>query len=448
MSSGKILIIDDEKDLLDSCSRILDQHHFTCITSDNPSEALKLFRQEKPDLVMVDLKMPKKDGMEILRELKGIDPSITVIIITAYASIQSAVSVMKLGAFDYITKPFSMEELILVIQKALQARKLQEGNAGIRKDRSDCHGYPNIVGVSKEMMNIYDLIKQISKNNSSILILGESGTGKELVATAIHQQSTRKNAPLIKVNCAAFPEDLVESELFGYEKGAFTGAAQRKPGRFDRAHEGTIFLDEIGDLPPSVQAKLLRVLQDGSFERLGGTEMRNVDVRVITATNRDLEQDMKNGRFREDLYYRLNVIPVHIPALRERRDDIPILIDHFLDIHNCRSGRKAVLHPDVIQALLEYEFPGNVRELENILERCVTLSVKDTIPLNALPSHILGKQKGPARDTLSAVASEAEKAHIIKVLKATKGNRTKAAVILNISRKNLWEKLKNYNIKT
>jgi two-component system response regulator AtoC len=287
----------------------------------------------------------------------------------------------------------------------------------------------------------------VSQSDSTVLITGENGTGKELVATAIHYQSKRRNSPIIKVNCAAFPEDLVESELFGSEKGAYTGADRRKPGRFERADKGTIFLDEIGDLPLNVQVKLLRVLQGSSFERLGGTESLHVDIRVIAATNRNLEEDVKNGRFREDLYYRLNVIPFNIPPLRGRKDDIPFLIDHFLDRCNCRCGKKVSIDSDTIMALMDYSFPGNVRELENIVERCVTLSDCNVIAKKNLPSYILNKINGqPSMETLSDIAVEAEKSHIIRVLRATKGHKTKAAEILGISRKTLWEKTVNYNI--
>jgi transcriptional regulator with PAS, ATPase and Fis domain len=298
------------------------------------------------------------------------------------------------------------------------------------------------------MEKIYGLIEKVAKTDSTILMLGENGTGKELIASTIHYQGLRRQGPLIKVNCAAFPENLVESELFGYEKGAFTGAEQRKLGRFERADGGTIFLDEIGDLPASVQIKLLRVLQDGSFERLGGTETLQVNVRVIAATNRNLHDEVKEGRFREDLYYRLNVIPIHMPALRERREDIPLLLDHYLKIYNNRFGRKVVLNSDVVRSLISYDFPGNVRELENIVERCVSLATEDMITQDALPEHIVNDQRREtSRIKLSEVSAEAEKAHITAILKSTKGNKTRTAEILGISRKNLWEKLKSYHIK-
>jgi transcriptional regulator with PAS, ATPase and Fis domain len=317
----------------------------------------------------------------------------------------------------------------------------------LRRDLSDLYSYPSIIGDSDEIKKVYELIEKVSQTDSTVLISGESGTGKEMVASTIHYQSKRSNRPLIKVNCAAFPENLVESELFGYEKGAFTGAGQRKPGRFERADNGTIFLDEIGDLPSNVQIKLLRVLQDGSFERLGGTEALHVDVRIIAATNKKLEEQVKKGEFREDLYYRLNVIPVHMPALRERKDDIPLLIDHFLDSYNCRFGKRIKLNSETITDLMDYNYPGNVRELENIIERCIALSSDSTTFQDNIPSHILKKSKDkPADTSLSNVAADAEKEHILKVLKSTRGNRTKAAEILGISRKTLWEKVKSYDI--
>jgi transcriptional regulator with PAS, ATPase and Fis domain len=306
----------------------------------------------------------------------------------------------------------------------------------------------NIIGQSAEIRKVFGLIGKVSQTDSTILVLGENGTGKELAAAAIHCQSKRKNKQLIKVNCSAIPENLVESELFGYEKGAFTGAAQRKPGRFELAHKGTIFLDEIGDLPTSMQIKLLGVLQDGTFERLGGTETISVDVKIIAATNRNLEDDVKKGIFREDLYYRLNVIPVHIPALRERREDIPLLIDHFLKHFNDSFNKSVTLNSDAVRALRDYNFPGNVRELENIIERCVALSTDNMLTREDLPSHIVKSPNQSPIITLSKVTAEAEKEHIFKILKSTEGNKTKAAEILGISRKTLWEKLKAYKIKS
>jgi transcriptional regulator with PAS, ATPase and Fis domain len=303
-----------------------------------------------------------------------------------------------------------------------------------------------MIGESAAMRKVFGLIEKVSRTDSTVLILGENGTGKEMAASTIHYQSERANRPLIKVNCAAFPEHLVESELFGYEKGAFTGATRRKPGRFERADKGTIFLDEVGDLPPAVQAKLLRVLQDGQFERLGGTEGLNVDVRIIAATNRSLEENVKKGNFREDLYYRLNVIPVALPPLRERREDIPLLLHHFLQCYNSRFGKKVTFSSEAIGALMEYDFPGNVRELENIVERCVTLVEEGAVDRDGLPPHLVLKDNQASSPSLSKVAGEAERAHIIRTLRATRGNKTRAAEVLGISRKTLWEKINAYSI--
>jgi two-component system response regulator AtoC len=386
-------------------------------------------------------------GLDVMKTIKEKDERVPVIVMTAFGTIKDAVEAMKLGAFDYITKPFSLDEFNLIINRALEVKALKEENIRLRRDLSDCYNYPNIIGESAAIEKVFELVAKVAQTDSTVLIYGESGTGKELIASTIHYQSKRSKKPFIKVNCAAFPENLVESELFGYEKGAFTGAAQRKPGRFERADKGTIFLDEIGDLPSTVQIKLLRVLQDGSYERLGGTEALNVDVRVIAATNKNLAEQVKLGEFREDLYYRLNVIPVSMPALRERREDIPVLVDHFMDIYNCRFGKRVRLNSDVIEDLMVYDFPGNVRELENIIERCVALSEDNTVTRDYLPSHIAREKKTPTpMITLTDVAAEAEKAHIMKTIKSTRGNKTRAAAILGISRKTLWEKVKNYNI--
>jgi two-component system response regulator AtoC len=443
----RIIIIEDDEIMRVTIEDSLKAGGFETQSYDRGVAGINALKEGEFSLVITDLRLPDIKGLDVLKKIKNIDERVPVIIITAYGTIKDAVAAMRLGAFEYITKPFSLEEFTLVINRALEVKDLKEENIRLRRDLTDCYGYTNIIGESAEMQKILELIHKISKTDSTVLILGENGTGKELIATAIHYQSRRRNGPLIRVNCAAFPENLVESELFGYEKGAFTGAAQRKPGRFERADKGTIFLDEIGDLQPSVQIKLLRVLQDGSFERLGGTEALNVDVRVIAATNRELEDDVKNGRFREDLYYRLNIIPVNVPPLKQRNDDIPLLIDHFLGIYNCRFGKRIAMTSDAIRILMDYDFPGNIRELGNIIERCVALSTDEKITLNDLPTHILKNQRvQPPRVSLNEVAAEAEKAYILRILSSTRGNKTKAAEILGINRKTLWEKIKAYNI--
>jgi len=367
---------------------------------------------------------------------------------TAYGTIKDAVEAMKLGAFDYLTKPFALDELFLIIERALTIRGLKEENIRLKKDLNRCYSVPNITGESAEIKKVFSLIGKVSAADATVLILGESGTGKELVATTIHYQSKRKDKPLIKVNCAALPESLTESELFGHEKGAFTGAVRRKPGRFEAAAGGTIFLDEIADLPLPAQAKILRVIQEKQFDRVGGTTTLTVDVRIIAATNRALEEEVKAGRFREDLYYRLNVIPIVMPPLRERREDILPLIAFFMDKYRSGLAKNAQFTEEAVDLLLAYDYPGNVRELENIVERCVTLSSSGTIGKDDMPLFIVsGKQSGKGL-RLSDVASDAERNHIMKVLKTTLGNKTKAAEMLGISRKTLWEKMNAYGIRS
>jgi two-component system response regulator AtoC len=443
-----ILIIEDDEIMRVTLEDSLKAAGYDVYSCGRGIDGINAIKEVKCSLVITDVRLPDMKGLDILKMIYDINESIPVLMMTAFGTIKDAVEAMKLGAFDYITKPFSLEEFHLIVKRALDVKVLREDNIRLRRDLSECYSFPNIIGESAEMEKIYGLIEKVAKTDSTILMLGENGTGKELIASTIHYQGLRRQGPLIKVNCAAFPENLVESELFGYEKGAFTGAEQRKLGRFERADGGTIFLDEIGDLPASVQIKLLRVLQDGSFERLGGTETLQVNVRVIAATNRNLHDEVKEGRFREDLYYRLNVIPIHMPALRERREDIPLLLDHYLKIYNNRFGRKVVLNSDVVRSLISYAFPGNVRELENIVERCVSLATEDMITQDALPEHIVNDQRREtSRIKLSEVSAEAEKAHITAILKSTKGNKTRTAEILGISRKNLWEKLKSYHIK-
>lgn len=410
-------------------------------------ESIQAFREaikeNEFDLVITDVRLPDGNGIDILKE-KLDSP---VIIMTAFGSIKDAVTAMKLGAFDYITKPFSLEEFMLIVQKAFEFRDMRMENIRLKQEIKRCYGIPSIIGQSAVIKQLLSNIERISASDSTVLIYGESGTGKELVATTIHYMSKRGDKPFIKVNCAAIPEGLVESELFGHEKGAFTGAIKKKPGRFELADGGTIFLDEIGDLPLSAQAKLLRVLQERTFERLGGTENIKVDVRIIAATNRDLKSEVKKGLFREDLFFRLNVLPIEIPPLRERREDIYLLVEHFLEKNNIRTGRNVRISEDALMELLKYDYPGNVRELENIIERCVTFSSDRIIKkedLSFITSITSGENSGLL--SLSALSKKAEKEQIIKILKLTGGNKTRAAEILGISRKTLWEKIKLYGI--
>lgn len=441
-----ILLIEDEKLMRVTLEDALKSAGYDVVSFESGIEALNFLEDNPFDVVVTDVRLPDIDGIDILRKITGANDA-QVIVMTAFGTIKDAVEAMKLGAFDYITKPFSLDEFLLLIQRALEIKRLKDENIRLKKDLSRCYCFPNIIGESDAMKKVFSLIEKVAKSDSTVIILGESGTGKELIATTIHYQSDRKDKPLIKVNCAAIPEGLIESELFGHEKGAFTGAIKRKAGKFELANGGTIFLDEIGDIPLFTQAKILRVIQERQFERLGGTETLNVDVRIIAATNKNLEDEVKKGNFREDLYYRLNVIPIMLPPLRERKEDIPNLIDFFLNKRTNKLSRNIRFSKDAINALLGYDYPGNVRELENIVERCVTLATTDIIQEDDLPSFIFEKTDNKRFFSLSDVAAEAEKEHIIRILKAAKGNKTRAAELLGISRKTLWEKMNAYRIK-
>ncbi len=439
-----VVLIEDEKVMRVTLEDALKSQGYDVISFDTGKKALTFLKENPFEVLITDVRLPDMDGMTILKEVLQNKDS-NVILITAYGTIKDAVEAMKLGAFDYITKPFSLEEFLLVVRRAIDVKRLKDENIRLKNDLRKCYSFPNIIGESDEMKKVFSLVEKVSQSDSTVLILGESGTGKELIATTIHYQSKRKNGPLIKVNCAAMPEGLIESELFGYEKGAFTGALKRKLGRFELANGGTIFLDEIGDIPLSTQSKILRVLQERQFERLGGTETLTVDVRIIAATNKNLEEEVKVGKLREDLYYRLNVIPIVLPPLRNRKDDIPYLVDFFLNKYKSRLSRNIHFSKDAMEALLKYDYPGNIRELENIVERCVTLATSDTIKKDDLPSFIFKKPENKYF-SLSDIAAEAEKEHIIRILKTTMGNKTRAAEMLGISRKTLWEKMKAYGI--
>ncbi|MBI3755492.1 MAG: sigma-54-dependent Fis family transcriptional regulator [Deltaproteobacteria bacterium] len=442
-----VLLIEDEKLMRVTLEDALISEGYDVVSFETGTEALDSLKNNLFDVVVTDVRLPDIDGLGILKEISRMNDA-QVIVMTAFGTITDAVEAMKLGAFDYITKPFSLDEFLLLIERALDVKRLKDENIRLKKDLSRCYCFPNIIGESSEMKKIFSLIEKVSESDSTVLILGESGTGKELIATTIHYQGRRKDKPLIKVNCAALPEGLIESELFGHEKGAFTGAIKRKLGRFELAHGGTIFLDEIGDLPLSTQSKILRVIQERQFERVGGTDTMNVDVRIIAATNRNLEEEVKKRNFREDLYYRLNVIPITLPSLREHKEDIPYLIDFLLSKCKNKLSRNIRFSKEVLDYLLHYDYPGNVRELENIIERCITLSTSDTVEKDDLPSFIFKKNNSNRQVSLSDVAAEAEKEYIIRTLKTTNGNKTKAAEMLGISRKTLWEKIKAYRIES
>lgn len=442
---GTILLIEDEKIMRVTLEDSLRGAGYEVLPFETGAAGLQALREIPCDLAVTDVRLPDMSGFDVVREI-GKRGTVKVIVMTAYGTIRDAVEAMRLGAFDYITKPFDLDEFLLLIERAMNVKQLEEDNIRLRKDLNAFQRGPGIIGESDAMKRVFTLIAKVSASPANVLILGESGTGKELVATAIHYQSDRKELPLVKMNCSTLPDGLIESELFGHERGAFTGAIRRKPGRFELADGGSLFLDEIGDLPLATQSKILRVLQERQFERIGGTRTLSVDVRVIAATNRNLEEEVAAGRFREDLYYRLNVIPIHLPPLRERKEDLPALVAFFFDRFGKRLSRNVRMSPEAMDALLRYDYPGNVRELENLIERCITLAPADVIGAEDLPARLIGNTGKEESLLLSRVAADAEKNHILHVLKTTGGAKGKTAEILGISRKTLWEKMSAYGI--
>ncbi|MDD5723662.1 MAG: sigma-54 dependent transcriptional regulator [Syntrophales bacterium] len=450
-----ILVVDDEKSMRLVLSAMLKKEGYQVAAAADGLEALDLIKKQDISVVVTDLKMPRLGGIGLLNRVIDKYPSLPVIIVTAHGTIANAVSAVKKGAFDYITKPFDQEDLKNVISKAVKTKSLSDRDV-VLDPMED--GHYALIGTSKPMLEIYNIVKTVAPTPTTILITGETGTGKELIARAIHVNSERKENPFIKINCAAIPENLMESELFGYEKGAFTGAVHKKLGRFEQAHKGTLFLDEIGDLPKDMQAKLLRTIQDREFERVGGMQTIKVDVRLVAATNRDLLQDVQDKRFREDLYYRINVLPILLPSLRERKNDIPLLTEHFIDKFNRKLGRHVRrLEPEVEQFFREYDWPGNIRELENLLERLILLANNDTIHYDELPTGILNPPQAEVVSPETAPGSfkeivkgqaEAVESHIIaRVLEQCGKNVTRAADRLGISRKGLQLKMIKYGLR-
>ena len=452
----EILVIDDEKKMHRILQLSLEGMGHSVTAASSGPEGVERARASLPSLVITDMKMPGMSGMEVLEEIKRLDPEIPVIIMTAYGTVESAVRAMKAGAFDYILKPFDIAEMEVLVEKALRFRRLARENEQLREELHSRYRFDNIIGRSPAMQRIFDLIVRIAATRSTVLITGESGTGKELIAGAIHYRSDRADAPFVRLNCGAIPATLLESELFGYDKGAFTGAERQKPGRFELAHGGTLFLDEIGDMEPALQVKLLRVLQSGEFEHLGGTRTVRVDVRVIAATNCDLEQRIREGRFREDLYYRINVVPIRIPPLRERPEDIPLLAQYFVEKYSeeTHQGRKT-LTPEAVETLLRHHWPGNVRELQNMIERAVVLTRGERLTPRSFVFPERGRRGSPGLDEVSLpeegislprVVEELEKAYLKKALVQAQGVQTRAAELLGITRKILRYKIEKYGI--
>lgn len=447
----KILIIEDDPAMRLGMSHFLRSSGYSVEETGSSDRAIDILQKNFFDLIITDLRLPGRDGLSLLKEVKTKTPDTGVIIITAFADIKTAVQAIKDGAFDYIAKPFSNEELLLVIERFFNFRRLEKEVIRLRESIKETN-YEKLIGVSPAMKEIFDRIEAIAMTDVPVLIQGESGTGKELVANAIHNKSHRKDKPYIKINCAAIPETLFESELFGYEKGAFTGAMETKKGKFELANGGTIFFDEIGDMPLGLQAKLLRVLEDNTITRLGGRDSIKVDVRCIYATSKNLKDLIREGRFREDLFYRINVVPIQIPPLRERKEDIPYLIEHFLGYFQKKYSKSGLrFSPAAYEALLSYDYPGNVRELKHAIERAVLLSNAELIDIKSLPEEILPEFRIEDRCLSSKLSLQEclqsfEKKLIITTLKETGGRKIEAAKRLGISRKVLWKKIKEYGI--
>jgi len=440
-----ILIVDDEAVMRDSLAAWLREDGYEVEAVEGGAQALERVKRERWDVLLVDLKMPGMDGIEVLEKVKESHEGIPIIIMTAYATVDSAVEAMKKGAYDYIVKPFNPEEIGLAIRKIIAYQNLLKENRYLRQELERKYQFKDIIGKSHRMQEVFALVKTVARSNSTILIEGESGTGKELVARAIHNSSFRSEGPFVAVNCAALPENLLESELFGYEKGAFTGALSTKKGRFELAHQGTLFLDEIGDISPKTQVDLLRVLEGREFRRVGGLGLIKADVRIISATNRELRDLVEQGKFREDLYYRINVVSIQLPPLRERKEDIPLLMEHFLRKY-CIENKKEIdaISEETARLLMKYDWPGNVRELENVMERAVVIAKGRVILPEDLPSSLReGGQFKPAADMeLRAV----EREHIQRALDLNNWNITRTAKSLGIDRNTLSKKIKKYQI--
>ncbi len=456
---ARILIVDDEKQIRRILTLMLRERQHEVAEAGSGEEALEIVAGFAPDQVLLDLSMPGIDGLETLRRLDPAAKGFDVIMMTAYGTIRTAVEAIRLGAFDYITKPFDNDELLLLLARAQEMRRLSCEVEALREELETRYGFTEIIGISPPMQETFRTMAKVARVDATVLITGESGTGKEMVARAIHRRSKRSSRPFVAVNCSAIPQTLVESEFFGHEKGAFTDARDSRPGKFEQADSGTLFLDEVGDLAPDAQAKLLRALQERQIVRLGARQPRSVDIRVISATNKDLEQEVRHGPFREDLFWRLNVVQIKLPALRERRKDLPLLFDHFLDRANRELGLAvAGIMPEAHQVLLDYDWPGNVRELENTLCRAMILCEGDKLTVSDLPGRVRGER--PNSETalpsdldqlsLSEAVGEAterlEKRMILSRLAAHRGSRTTTAESLGVSRKTLFNKMRQYGL--
>jgi len=449
---GKILIVEDEKSMREVLKILLEGEGYEVMTASDGLEGIAYLDKDIFDLVVTDIKMPKADGFEVLKRIKDISPDTIVIMITAFGTKESGIEAMKLGAYDYISKPFNIDEIRLIVKKAIEKKREHIELSLLRQKVDVTYSLDNIIGQSPKMQELFRVIPRIAQSNSNVLITGESGSGKELVAHAMHNLSHRKEKNIVTINCAAFPEGLLESELFGHMKGAFTGAVYNKQGLFEIADGGSVFLDEIAEMPTSLQAKLLRVLENGTFRRIGGTTDIKVDVRVISATNKELNEEIATGRFREDLYYRLNVVPVLMPPLRERKEDIPLLINHFLS-KTADSPKK--ITPEAMKLLIDYSWKGNVRELENVIERIALLTEREEITPANLPPEIITQSRSDLKSIaelteegidLEQLIVDIEKDYLLKALEKTDGVKTDAAKLLRLSFRSFRHRLQKYGI--
>ncbi|MCX8094284.1 MAG: sigma-54 dependent transcriptional regulator [Candidatus Goldbacteria bacterium] len=440
----EILIVEDNDELRKILKESFDENNYSVFSCENGEDAINLINEKYFDVIITDLKLPEKDGLEVLAAAKQKNPNTEVIVITAYGTIDKAVTAIKKGASEFLTKPVSLEYLKILVSKVINNRKIRDENIYLKNLTRG-----QIIGISNKIKEILQFVEKVADTDATVLITGESGTGKELIAEEIHYKSARKDFPLIKVNCAALAPGVLESELFGHEKGAFTDALYLKRGRFELADKGTIFLDEIAELPLNLQVKLLRVLQDKSFERVGGERNIKVDVRLIVATNRDLKQEVKEGRFREDLYYRFNVVEINMPALRERKEDIPLLVDYFLKKYaDLAKFKVRGVSKEAIEKLMSYDYPGNIRELENIIQRILVTAKSEVINVDDIPYEITNFiERDYKKAGLAKKVNEYERNIIISVLNQTKGNKVEAAKILKITRPTLLAKMKKYKIK-
>jgi DNA-binding NtrC family response regulator len=457
--SAKILVVDDDQSFRFLLVEALKKEKYDITSAASGEEALEIFEPGKFDVITLDIKMPGIDGFEVLSRIKKVAPEQMIVIITAYGAQKIAIEAVKKGAYDYFTKPFDIDELRLIISRSLECTRLNRENRQLKEELNKRYHFDEIIGNSGNMLEVFEIMKKVTATDVTVLIQGESGTGKELAARAIHHNSKRSNGPFIKINCAAIPEGLLESELFGHEKGAFTDAVAKKIGRFEAADQGTIFLDEIGDMSLTTQAKVLRVIQEKEFERVGSTQQIKVDVRIIAATNKDLFRAVREEQFREDLYYRINVVNLKLPALRQKREDIPLLFEHFMHKFN-KEFNKQIKHVslEAMELLMKYSWPGNIRELENVLQRAIVLAEKDQITKKDLPFYIQClddevKVKTESVDfskslieTVKDIVDDVEKQIILKALEKTNWNRTEAAKILKISRKSLFNKMKKCSL--